>query len=172
MAGRFDEIKYRTRGLWYGTEIMTMPLFCSYGKIGYTVTVYGEHEQHELSNDWELDELTIDQMPYKDFINLLHLEEDDIVCVSDEPVWDRYPRSVELECYTDAGEDMIIDLKKPTKKCLQEYIDDFDINESVMMWWQNGQPGDGVPFDNIMDHAEDYKSYLHRLQNACNRMPY
>ncbi len=67
---------------------------------------------------------------------------------------------------------MFIDLEEPTKEKLQEYIDNFDINENVSMWWQNGEPGRGVPFDNMKEHYEDYEAYLKRLQGICDKMPF
>ncbi len=101
--------------------------------------------------------------------NLAYLEGNDITLCGDE-LWDDKPWSVELETYTDAGEDMIIDLEEPTKECLKKYIDDFDINEEVMLWWENGYDAaraKGVPFANIRDHYDDYENYLKRLQAIC-----
>lgn len=102
--------------------------------------------------------------------NLAILEENGI-CLSSAPVWDNKPNSVELETYTDAGEDMIIDLDEPSKKCLLEYCDDFDIDENVMLWWRNGADAahaSGVPFDNPREHYEDYESYLSELRRVAN----
>ena len=103
---------------------------------------------------------------------MLYLADNDINAASDEPAWTSLPRSVELECYTDAGEDMIIDLEDPSKEKLQEYINDFDINEEVSKWWENGMPGEGVPFSNMKEHYEDYEGYLEWLQEVCDKMPY
>lgn len=105
--------------------------------------------------------------------NLAILEENGIY-LSSEKLWDNEPFSVELETYTDSGEDMIIDLEEPTRECLQKYIDDFDANEEVMMWWRNGKDEahkKGVPFSNIKDHYEDYESYLERLKEVCGLLP-
>lgn len=105
--------------------------------------------------------------------NLAILEENGIY-LSSEKLWDNEPFSVELETYTNAGEDMIIDLEEPTRECLQKYIDDFDANEEVMMWWRNGKDEahkKGVPFSNIKDHYEDYESYLERLKEVCELLP-
>lgn len=159
---RFDEEKYRNRRSWYGKDIMTEPLFCSYGKIGFTVSVYEDYS-HFCTVQWDgdLGKLTIDEEPWRDYINELYLEDFDITSNGDG----------ELECYTDVGEDMIISLDKVRKKNLQEYIDNFDINEQVFMWWKNAQPG-SLPFDNMKEHYEDYEKYLHKLQKACDKMPY
>lgn len=163
LEDRFNEEKYRQKRSWHGKDIQTEPLFCSYGKIGFTVAVY-ENYNHFCTVKWDgdLEELNIDDTPWKDYINLLYLEDFDITSNGDG----------ELECYTDAGEDMIISLDKVRKKNLQDYIDNFDINEEVLSWWQNGQPGNGVPFNNLKEHYEDYEAYLERLQKACDKMPY
>lgn len=163
LEDRFNDKNYRDRGSWYGKDIMTEPLFCSYGTIGFSVMVYDGYD-HFCTVKWDgdLKELTIDDTPWKDYINELYLEDFDIKSNGDG----------ELECYTDAGEDMIISLDKVRKKNLQEYIDNFDINETVLSWWQDGQPGNGVPFDNVKEHYEDYEAYLEKLQKACDKMPY
>jgi hypothetical protein len=164
LADRFNEEKYRARQTWNGVEIQTMPLFCSYGKIGFTITVYAK-TQYEIQYDWEMKELTIDEEDWKDYINELYLEDFGITSNGNG----------ELECYTDAGEDMIITLDKVRKKNLQEYIDGFDINAEVLLWWQNGieyAREKKVPFDNIKEHYEDYEAYLKNLQKVCNKMPF
>ncbi len=163
ISGRFNDENYRTKKSWHGKDVMTEPLFCSYGTIGYSVMVY-ENYDHFCTVQWDGDmrALTIDDEPWKDYINELYLEDFDITSNGDG----------ELECYTDAGGDMIISLDKVRKKNLQDYIDNFDINEEVMLWWQNGKPGRGVPFSNIKEHFEDYEDYLATLQSVCNRMPY
>lgn len=172
LENRFNESKYYTRKGYYGLDIAIMPLFSSYGQIGYKINVYqDENHLHSLSYDWELKNLTIDGMPYQDAINLIYLAEKDINKINDEVIWDNYPRSVEIECYTDAGGDIIIDLTEPTKEKLQEYINNFDINEEVLIWWQNGKSS-SLPFDNIQQHYNDYKDWLEWLQKICNKMPY
>ncbi len=163
LEDRFNDKNYRNRGSWYGKDIMTEPLFCSYGTIGFSVMVYDGYD-HFCTVQWDgdLEELTIDDEPWKDYINELYLEDFDITSNGDG----------ELECYTDAGEDMIISLDKVRKKNLQQYIDNFDINETVLSWWLNGQPNNGVPFDNVKEHYEDYEAYLEKLQKACDKMPF
>lgn len=101
--------------------------------------------------------------------NIAYLERHDIRYCG--LAWEDKKFSAELETYTDAGEDMIIDLEVLDKKHLQEYIDNFDINENVMVWWREGERHaheKGVPFDNIKDHYEDYEAYLKTLQNVCD----
>lgn len=173
MNGRFNPDRYCQRKSYYDVELQTGPLLASYGQIGYKVCVYkDDSHEHTLKYDWELKKLTIDDQPYKDAINLLYLEDNDVHTANDQPVWEKHPRSVELECYTDAGGDMLIHLEEPTKKKLQEYIDNFDINAEVLLWWQDGKPGNGVPFDNVMEHYRDYEDWLKWLQKVCNKMPY
>ena len=171
VSNRFNELKYRDSGNYYGLDIQTRPLFCSYGEIGFTVSVFSG-TQYYIQYDWELKELSINGYPYKDFINISYLEENDITLVSDAPVWKEYPRSVELECYTDAGGDMLIHLEEPSKIKLEEYINDFDINHEVSIWWPDGEPGNGVPFDNMKEHWDDLEGYLKWLRRICKKMPY
>ena len=98
--------------------------------------------------------------------NLEILKENNIRICGEGPVWKDKPNSVELETCTDAGEDMFICLGEPSKKCLQDYCNDFDINDNVMLWWQNGRDAahaNGVPHDNIREHYEDYEAYLAEL---------
>lgn len=102
--------------------------------------------------------------------NIEILKENDIYVCGSGPVWEEHPNSVELETYTDAGEDMIIDLEEPTRKCLEEYINGFDADEQVMLWWQSGADAaheKGVPFNNIREHYEDYENYLAELRRVA-----
>lgn len=182
-SGKFDDKKYRAQRSYYNNMVSTMPTFCSYGTIGYSVNIWLDgdtHNQVTLHYDWEFDKLEIEdntfgRMDYRHYINLLVLDDNSITKENKEPVWNEHPASVELETYTDAGEDMIISLEEPTRESLQEYIDSFDVNDKVMMWWQNGKESAhkaGVPFDNIRDHYDDYTCYLKELQRVCNLMPY
>jgi len=103
--------------------------------------------------------------------NIEILEENDIHVCNSTPVWDDMPNSVELRTSTDAGEDMIICLDEPSKKSLEEYIDNFDIDEQVMLWWRDGEDAAhavGVPFDNIREHYEDYEECLKKLRRIAN----
>lgn len=168
MNGRFNPDRYWQRKSYYDVELET---HASFEQIEVSVYKDDRHE-HTLKYDWGLKKLTIDDQPYKDAINLLYLEDNDVHTASDQPVWKNHPRSVELECYTDAGGDMLIPLEEPTKEKLQDYIDNFDINAEVLLWWQDGKPGNGVPFDNVMDHYRDYEEWLKWLQKVCNKMPY
>lgn len=102
--------------------------------------------------------------------NIRILEENDIHICGEGPVWKEHPNSVELETYTDAGEDMIIDIEEPSRECLEEYIDGFDIDDEVIIWWKNGRDAAhkaGVQFDNIREHYEDYEAYLKELRRVA-----
>jgi 6-pyruvoyl-tetrahydropterin synthase len=82
------------------------------------------------------------------------------------PCWSDKPYSVELEGSTDAGEDMIISLGDISNEELQEYVENFDIDYNVAMWWPDGKPGRGVPFDNQAEHVEDYEQWLAQIKDV------
>jgi len=104
--------------------------------------------------------------------NIAFLKENGI-SLSSAPVWNDKPFSVELETSSPAGEDMIIDLEEPTREELQRYIDHFDIDENVSIWWPDGHKMEdkGLPFNSMSEQIDDYKEYLERLQDICDRMP-
>lgn len=162
LTGRFNDENYRNKGTWNGTEILTGPLNCSYGTIGYTIDVYGD-KYHHISYDWEKDELLIDDMDYRTAINILWLEDNGFSPSTD---------GLELEYYTPAGGDMIISLQNCSKDELLEYLDNFDINQEVMIWWPNGVPGNGVPFDNVKEHYEDLEEWVKEVKKIAQKMPF
>ena len=84
------------------------------------------------------------------------------------PAWEEKPHSVELECYTGAGEDMFINLEEISTEELEEYVNGFDINENVALWWPDGQKGRGVPFDNQAEQVQDYEDYLAWLRDIID----
>lgn len=168
LQGRFSDEKYRNRKKWYGVEMQTQPLFCSYGRIGFSATVYFDDGTITVCYDQDLDELTIDNKPWKQILNTMILEDNGIY-----PISQYKDGTFELETYTDAGEDMIINLDKLDKQQMEEYIDNFDIDEEVMLWWQYGKEAakaKGVPFDNIVEHCRDYQVYLKNLRSVSRRM--
>lgn len=67
---------------------------------------------------------------------------------------------VELENYTDAGGDKIITLVNLEVKELEEYLNTYDINEEVLLWWKDGADGKRTPFDNIIEHVQDEEKWL------------
>lgn len=56
-TNRFNYERYLCGGTWYGHRIDTMPLFCSYGQIGFTATI---DNSTEISYDWEFKKITIE----------------------------------------------------------------------------------------------------------------
>ena len=103
--------------------------------------------------------------------NLAYLKEKGINLFS-EDIWGNLLVCVELESYTDAGSEMIMALKEPTKECLTMYADDFDITGEVLLWWQGSDRGSGVPFSNIKEHYEDIEKWVARLKTVAKGMPY
>lgn len=170
VSEKFNAQNYRTKKSYYGTDICVEPIVCGLYCNGFTLDVFAK-QCYKIKYDYEFGGLWINDKPWKDYINLLYLEENDIRH-SENPVWEDKPRSVELETYTNGGEDMIINLEEPTASQLQTYIDGFDIDENVSLWWENGRPGNGVPFDNMKEHYEDYENWLKELQKICDKMPF
>lgn len=84
------------------------------------------------------------------------------------PAWEDEPASVELEGYTDAGEDMIINLEDISNEELERYADEFDIEYNVSLWWQDGRPADGVPFDSQAEQVEDYEQWVARIKDIAS----
>lgn len=93
--------------------------------------------------------------------------------MSSTPAYEEKPFSVELQTNTPAGEDMIICLEEPTREEMQSYIDNFDIDENVALWWPNGHKMEdkGLPFNSMSEQIDDYKEYLEWLQDICDRWP-
>ena len=79
--------------------------------------------------------------------------------------------SAELEAYTPAGEDMIINLQELGRDCFMQWIDDFDISYEVVAWWPDGIKVDGIPFDNIKEHYTDYEKFLNEMRKIAEGMP-
>ncbi len=84
------------------------------------------------------------------------------------PVWKEKPYSVELNTSTPAGEDMYIDLEEISIEALEDYVDNFDIEYNVSLWWENGEPGAGVPFDSQAEQVADYEEYLANLRDIID----
>ena len=166
IAGKFNEEKYRAGRKWHGKFIQTEPLFCSYGTIGFTANVFDGYKNIcTVSWDGELKELLIDDEPYKEYINSIVLEDYDICC-----------NGKEISYYTDAGGDMTFELEKITRSEFQKYIDNFDIDQEIMLWWaettEKQRKERGLPFDNIKEHYEDLESWKNFMQGVCYKLPY
>lgn len=97
--------------------------------------------------------------------NIEVLEENGITLISNDG------ESYEFEAFTPAGGDMVIILDEPSKEELEKYVDNFDINEEVLMWWSNGS-GNGLPFANIRDHYNDLEEYINKIDDVCDMLEY
>lgn len=53
---RFNQERYFQKRLWNNIPIQTEPLHCSYGTIGFSLSVY---DQDFLQYDWELNEISL-----------------------------------------------------------------------------------------------------------------
>lgn len=103
--------------------------------------------------------------------NVSYLEKNDVE-VLQIGLWENHPFSCELECYTDAGGDMIIDVEEVSRECLGKYLDEYDINREVVLWWPDGEKRPSVPFSNIKEHYEDLEEWLETMRGIIDGMPY
>ena len=113
------------------------------------------------------EDIWFEQLP-KEMQELLNMFEEKGLTWTNGPVWEEKPFSVELNTSTPAGEDMYIYLEEISIEALEEYVNGFDINEEVSLWWQNGEPGPGVPFDNQAEQVADYEEYLAGLRDIID----
>lgn len=97
--------------------------------------------------------------------NRVYLEENDFSCTEYDNDW-------ELESYTDGGGDMIITLDELSKEALVEYLENFDVNEETNLWFPEGSPGRGVPFDNYKDLWDDIENWRKWALRIAKRMPF
>lgn len=106
--------------------------------------------------------------------NIEYLQEHDVKY--NGLAWDNKEFSAELEYYTDAGGDMLINLEELSKEELNKYLDDFDINEEVMLWWSETtsfqRSERGLPFSNIKEHYEDLEEWVCDLRGICSGIPH
>lgn len=165
-SGRFNDLNYRNGRPYRGNFITTGPLFCSYGTIGFTAQVDTDEGQFNISCDREFGELLIDDTPWKEYINIMYLSENDIS--TNNPSSERDP--YELETCTDSGNDVVFSLEKVYKKELQLAIDQFDINNEITAMLKPAYESQRVL--DIKEIWEDYEAYLKKLQRICNHMPY
>ena len=79
---------------------------------------------------------------------------------------------IELESYTDGGGDMIItiDVSDDWKQAFKDYVEEFDIDNEVSIWWPDGQPGTGVPFNNIRELYDDIDDWVKWLKDIIRIM--
>ena len=92
------------------------------------------------------------------------LETHDITCTKCNDGW-------ELESYTDGGGDQIIYIDNLTRDELIEYLEDYDVNNETNLWFPDGQPGKGVPFDNYKDLWDDIENWRKWMLGTAKRMP-
>lgn len=67
---RFNWRRYCTPQSYFGTVICVMPLHCSYGQIGYTVSFPYRRDMPEVEFDWELNRLTLDDMDWRKYFEM------------------------------------------------------------------------------------------------------
>jgi hypothetical protein len=88
-----------------------------------------------------------------ELLNKAFLENHDITCTKcKDGGW-------ELESYTDGGGDQIVYVDNLTSNELIKYLENYDVNEETNLWFPNGQPGKGVPFDNYKDLWDDIENW-------------
>lgn len=94
------------------------------------------------------------------------LENHDITCqkYDDDRGW-------ELESYTDGGGDQFVYVDNLTRDELVERLEDYDVNEETNLWFPDGQPGKGVPFDNYKDLWDDIEGWRQWMLGIARRMP-
>lgn len=67
---RFAWDKYLAPQNYFWKELCVTPLHAFYGQIGYTIHFpYSREPMPELEYDWELDDLTIDEMDWKEWLS-------------------------------------------------------------------------------------------------------
>lgn len=97
--------------------------------------------------------------------NMEFLEDHDITCTKyDDDGW-------ELESYTDGGGDQIVYVDNLTRNDVVKRLEDYDVNEETNLWFPNGQPGEGVPFDNYKDLWDDIENWRQWMLGIAKRMP-
>ena len=92
------------------------------------------------------------------------LENHDITCTKCNDGW-------ELESYTDSGGDQIIYIDNLTRDELIEYLEDYDVNNETNLWFPDGKPCKGVPFDNYKDLWDDIENWRKWALGIAKRMP-
>lgn len=98
-------------------------------------------------------------------LNKDFLENHDIHCDKmDDGRW-------ELESYTDGGGDQLIYIDNLTRDELIEYLENYDVNNETDLWFPDGRPGRGVPFDNYKDLWDDIEDWRRWMLNIAKRMP-
>lgn len=92
------------------------------------------------------------------------LERHDITCTKCDDGW-------ELESFTEGGGDQIVHVDNLTRNDVIEYLEDYDVNEETNLWFPDGKPGKGVPFDNYKDLWDDIENWRQWMLHIARRMP-
>ncbi len=107
-------------------------------------------------------------MTKKEFkANIIYLENVGVV-VSEDVSWRNYPFSRELYFETPSGGDFGISVEEVTREKVLEYLDDYDVNEECILWWNSGNSS----FSNIKALYEDIKQWLEDFKKIAYNMPY
>jgi hypothetical protein len=107
-------------------------------------------------------------MTKKEFkANLAYLENAGVV-VSEDAAWINCPFSRELYFETPSGGDFGITVEEVTREKVLEYLDDYDVNEECILWWNSGKS----PFSNIKALYEDIEQWLEDFKEIAYNMPY
>lgn len=94
--------------------------------------------------------------------------------ICEELNWKTYPSGnmVEIRKYSPAGEDFSICIDKDGDFVgqIEDYADNFDVDEHVEMWVEAKKNGvSGVPsISDLVDDAKDIRDMLYELVNAVN----
>ena len=90
------------------------------------------------------------------------------VVISEDAAWRGYPYSRELYFETPSGGDFSITVEEVTREKVLEYLDDYDVNEECILWWNGGR----LPFSNIKALYEDIEQWLENFKEIAYNMPY
>lgn len=99
--------------------------------------------------------------------NEKHLAENGVY-IENEPAWENYPYSRELYFRTPAGGDFSICVEEMNRESVIQAIQDFDINENTLLWWNS----DRTPFETIKELYEDIEQWRDNLMGIANEIPY
>lgn len=90
------------------------------------------------------------------------------VYVENEPAWEKYPYSRELYFRTPAGGDFSICVEEMDKESVIQALEDFDINEGTLLWWNS----DRTSFETIKGLYEDIEQWRDNFMEIANGMSY
>lgn len=76
-----------------------------------------------------------------------------------------------MESYTDGGGGQVVYVDNLTRDELVEYLEKYDVNDETNLWFPDGRPGRGVPFDNYKDLWDDIEDWRKWALGIAKRMP-